>query len=25
LKPIHNFNYTRGRHEYRDPIRGSSI
>jgi L-galactose dehydrogenase len=23
LKPIHNFNYTRGRHEYRDPIRGS--
>jgi L-galactose dehydrogenase len=24
LKPIHNFNYTRGRLEYRDPIRGSS-
>jgi L-galactose dehydrogenase len=23
LQPIHNFNYTRGRHEHRDPIRGS--
>jgi aryl-alcohol dehydrogenase-like predicted oxidoreductase len=25
LKPIHNLNYTRGRPEYRDPIRGGSI